>query len=165
MEGVTTMDRLTIRNGDGSVSQPTDLRWAEALDKLAAYEDTGLSPEEVGALFRRVKRDNVVIPDVTLFGKSLEHWDKLNKAEAEGRLVILPCKVGDTVYAVLEDMDSYGSYIIEDEQISEAGSKGFWVSGISDEPDEMHIFTPWSDFGKMVFLTREEAEKALEGRK
>ena len=41
------MDRLTIRNRDGSVSQPTDLRWVEALEKLAAYEDTGLSPEEI----------------------------------------------------------------------------------------------------------------------
>ena len=41
------MKRLTIRNSDGSVSQPTDLRWDKALEKLAAYEDTGLSPEEV----------------------------------------------------------------------------------------------------------------------
>ena len=35
------MERLTIRNSDGSVSQPTDLKWAEALDRLAAYEDAG----------------------------------------------------------------------------------------------------------------------------
>ena len=41
------MERLTIRNSDGSVSQPTDLRWADALKKLAEYEDTGLTPEEV----------------------------------------------------------------------------------------------------------------------
>lgn len=44
------MDRLTIRNGDGSVSQPADLKWAEALEKLAAYEDTGLTPKEVEML-------------------------------------------------------------------------------------------------------------------
>ena len=41
------MERLTIRNSDGSVSQPTDLKWAEALEKLAAYEDA----EEEGRLF------------------------------------------------------------------------------------------------------------------
>lgn len=41
------MERLTIRNSDGSVSQPTDLKWSEALEKLAAYEDTGVEPEEV----------------------------------------------------------------------------------------------------------------------
>ena len=41
------MERLTIRNSDGSVSQPMNLRWADALRKLADYEDTGLTPEEV----------------------------------------------------------------------------------------------------------------------
>lgn len=41
------MERLTIRNSDGSVSQPTDLKWAEALERLAAYEDTGLTPKQV----------------------------------------------------------------------------------------------------------------------
>ena len=32
------MERLTIRNSDGSVSQPTGLNWAAALERLAAYE-------------------------------------------------------------------------------------------------------------------------------
>lgn len=41
------MGRLTIRNSDGSVSQPTNLNWAAALEKLAAYEDTGLEPEDI----------------------------------------------------------------------------------------------------------------------
>lgn len=42
------MKRLTIRNSDGSVSQPTDLKWAEALEKLAEYEDA----EENGTLIK-----------------------------------------------------------------------------------------------------------------
>lgn len=41
------MERLTIRNSDGGVSQPTDMKWAEALDRLAACEDSGCAPEEV----------------------------------------------------------------------------------------------------------------------
>lgn len=40
-------ERLTIRNSDGSVSQPTDLRWADALSKLADYEDLGMTMEEL----------------------------------------------------------------------------------------------------------------------
>lgn len=44
------MGRLTIRNSDGSVSQPMDLCWDKALEKLAAYEDTGLAPEKVAEL-------------------------------------------------------------------------------------------------------------------
>lgn len=31
--------RLTIRNSDGTVSQPMNLDWSAALNKLAAYED------------------------------------------------------------------------------------------------------------------------------
>ena len=40
--------RLTIRNSDGTVSQPMNLDWAGALEKLAAYEDA----EEQGLLVR-----------------------------------------------------------------------------------------------------------------
>lgn len=59
----------------------------EIADKLAAYEDTGLTPEE--------------------FKESVDFVLELNKklkpymdAEKEERLVILPCKVGDAVYAL-----------------------------------------------------------------
>lgn len=50
----------------------------DAADKLAAYEDMGLSPEEIKL--------------------NMDGLDEYHKAEAEGRLVILPCKVGDTVF-------------------------------------------------------------------
>lgn len=41
------MKRLTIRNGDGSVSQPTDTTFEKAMYRLAEYEDTGLTPEDI----------------------------------------------------------------------------------------------------------------------
>jgi len=41
------MKRLTIRNSDGSHSQPTDLRFHEVFERLAEYEDTGLSPSQI----------------------------------------------------------------------------------------------------------------------
>ena len=47
------MERLTIRNSDGSVSQPTGLNWEEALNRLAAYEDTGMTPKEVHDMLAR----------------------------------------------------------------------------------------------------------------
>lgn len=47
------MERLTIRNSDGSVSQPTGLNWADALNRLAAYEDTGMTPKEVHDMLER----------------------------------------------------------------------------------------------------------------
>lgn len=57
----------------------------------------------------------------------------------QGRLVELPCKVGDTVYSVVED----GLMIFELKF-----SLDFYVRRMSD-------------FGKTIFLTREEAEQAL----
>lgn len=44
------MERLTIRNSDGSVSQPTNTTVEAVFYRLAAYEDTGLTPEEIMAL-------------------------------------------------------------------------------------------------------------------
>ena len=56
------MERMTIRNSDGSVSQPTDLKWAEALDRLAAYEDTGLMPRDIEELLKMaVAKTNKVL--------------------------------------------------------------------------------------------------------
>ena len=41
------MKRMTIRNSDWTVSQPTNLNWENVLYRLAAYEDSGLEPEEI----------------------------------------------------------------------------------------------------------------------
>lgn len=44
------MERLTISNSNGSVSVPALVRERELAIRLAAYEDTGLEPEEIGKL-------------------------------------------------------------------------------------------------------------------
>lgn len=41
------MKRLTIRNSDGSVSQPTGTTVEEVFYRLAEYEDTGFTPADV----------------------------------------------------------------------------------------------------------------------
>ncbi len=41
------MKRLTMRNSDGSVSQPTSTTVEDVFYRLAEYEDTGLTPEDV----------------------------------------------------------------------------------------------------------------------
>lgn len=49
------MKRLTIRNSDGSVSQPTDTTFEKAMYRLAEYEDLGYSPEELKSMISAVK--------------------------------------------------------------------------------------------------------------
>ena len=79
--------RLTMRNSDGSVSQPLNLNWAAALERLAAYEDTGLEPE-VCAGYKKI--EDLFVSN----GMTFKHITELIQAEKDGRLVVLPCKVG-----------------------------------------------------------------------
>lgn len=124
------------------------------LDRLAAYEDTGLTPEICAEY--KIFEDEAVSKNVT-FARIVE----LFIAECEGRLIVLPCKVMDTVYFAGWH-DDYQREIL----------KELRVQGISLSPNAdgliLHfggypVFNaPDSDIGKTIFLTREEAEAALE---
>ena len=131
------IERLTKRNSNGDVASHVDPQKRHMLfvNRLAAYEDSGLSPEEV---------------------------QKMALAKAEGRLVVLPCKVGDIVYA-----DCYGDIIgCEVHQIEmRTGKPTQYIARGDDEGYGVpEIDFVEDDIGKTVFLTREEAEKALQGR-
>lgn len=103
----------------------------DVFDRLAAYEDSGLSPEEVQELKVSVK----ICEDC---------WNHA-QAKAEGRLVVLPCKPETKVYRVWK-VDGREPVIDE------------YYAGLRFMVDNL------DNFGKTVFLTREEAEKALEVR-
>ena len=64
------------------------------IDRLGTYEDTGLEPEEILYLgdLREMKRE-------IIFGVTAERLKELAKAEKDGRLEVLPCKVGDHILA------------------------------------------------------------------
>lgn len=86
-------------------------------------------------------------------------------AEEDGEMLWLLCKVGAPVWFVVQDVDDPGRWeICEPQKITEVGTRGFWISGLLDEPDGMHMFTPWSALGSEAFLSREAAETALEER-
>lgn len=77
------------------------------------------------------------------------------------RFVELPCKVGDTVY-VIEDIA--GEWKIIKDHIETIGI-GYYADGVSlYQFDGIKIDGYFEDFGKTVFLTREEAEQALKER-
>lgn len=96
-----------------------------------------------------------VVPVV--HGELTEHIHELLRAEKDGRLVVLPCKVGDELW-------SFSTY-------PAARVYGFTVTDISTLNgrtvlNTLGCGTLWErDIGKTVFFTREEAEKALETRK
>ena len=94
---------------------------------------------------------------------ALDMLNKYQTAEKDGRLVVLPCKAGDTLYEVTgrKTISEYRVKAIRVELlcvfIEWEIEKGFvWQSlaGITQ-----------NEIGKTVFLTREAAEKALEAMK
>ncbi len=81
--------RLNCCNGEHCLS------WLDKqFRRLDAYEDSGLSPEQV---------------------------QELAKAKAEGRLVMLPCKAGDDVWCICPDGYNVAQYKVN--EISFNGSR------------------------------------------
>ena len=75
-------------------------------------------------------------------GQAINKLAEYETAEEEGRLVILPCKIGTRVYEIYQ-FCGCGAWEIEEHKIK------------LEDLDKI---------GKTVFLTREEAEKALRDR-
>ena len=69
----------------------------QAIECLAEYEDTGLEPEKIVFL------KNVVDDAFSDKPEFTEHIRELLRAEKDGRLVVLPCRVGDRIYRVIDD--------------------------------------------------------------
>ena len=130
--------------------------FAELRGRLMQYEDTGLEP----AMCANYKtfEDEAISKGVT-FKRIVE----LMEADRAGRLVVLP------VRPVLTQSIGSMLYIIEDGEIVEdslcealvgMGSNGeinIFYTTLSDQ-----ISFEQADIGKTVFLTREEAEAALD---
>ena len=127
-------------------------KWEEAAwSRLAAYEDTGLTPEQIKELAH----------DTTgPLHRKISEW---LYAETAGRLVVLPCKVGDRLYEVT-GRKTISVYKVKAIRVE--------LFGLFIEWDIVEGFVWQSlsginagEIGKTVFLSREEAEKALEAMK
>jgi hypothetical protein len=127
-------------------------------ERLAAYEDTGIEPEAVETVKLALAAKHMVDLE-TLNNTPISRLVELAEADKDGRLVVLPCKVGDKLYRV------FAGEIFE----QEVGIMKYFA--IQERWDiETYPFCPCveSSIGKTVFLSREEAEKALqemEGKK
>ena len=143
------MDRLTIRCGNcvGAI-KPEDMGTQGILRKLAEYEDL----EEQGLLLRLpAPLDGVEL--FSLDGKKT--WFGF------------PCNVGDIVYA-LWSVPSETKYIIYPAEVKEIcigiynlrKTIKYKIEPISFRGRIHKYYT--DDFGKLVFLTQEEAEASLE---
>ena len=193
------MERLTKRDTDGQAMMDCEKCKADWTGKhgkpmvdctalycrnrlkarLAAYEDTRLEPEEIDMDHEAAEQLRHLCRNC-----DIDRLEELADADRAGRLVVLPCKVGDTVWAVS------GKIIkceIEETYLYDGGGIEYFVTFDCDGADCKGCpFNRWeqdcsgeryckceygcssfkdSDIGKTVFFTHEEAEAALEAMK
>ena len=137
------MERLTYITNDGEILfHPEDLP-----------DDEGMTIRQL-AIHGRWEELNQIAEKLT----------NMEQMEEQGILVRLPCKVGDTVYTLSYRYDCKNNYDCK------AFQKWKCEDNIPCEYEKKEYFVKKSQFcltmlnslGKTVFLTREEAEKALE---
>lgn len=150
------MERLTFEGNFCDIAQCRELpckydgscTQKEVWERLKAYEDSRLSPQAC-AEAREIEET------LSGCGCSISRMVELMKDDKDGRLVVLPCKVGDVVYGFHGEktiLPMVAKWI-------ETNTDG-WCIAVQYTPMAPRFYR-FSDFGKTVFLSREEAEKAL----
>ena len=112
-------------------------------ERLASYEDSGLTPEEIKAPFTE---DTMINLAAQALGVEPSRLRELAEADKDGRVIILPCKVYET------DGGRVYEHTVREVIYETAGGPAFDKNAI----------------GKRIFLTRDEAERAIqemEGKK
>ena len=166
------MERLTFEGNFCEIAQCSCMRrlydtacsQKQVWERLKQYEDTKRTPEQIEALEAAIM--GKAVAQITEFeGLPIARLRELAVADKEGRVIVLPCKVGHRVFALL-DTDKHISEC-EVKQIGMGNGIGFIrLEPIGARGREYGVSL--NGFGKTVFLAREEAEKALaemEGKK
>ncbi len=124
------------------------------VERLAAYEDTGLTPEEIKAPFTEDAMINLAAQALGVVPSRLR---ELAEADKDGRCVVLPCRQGDKLWTYCDHpVKRVYSFTVSDVSTLN-GRTVLNTLGLGTISPE--------DIGKTVFFTREEAERAMEGKK
>lgn len=186
-EWITSMNRLTYRIGEDVLFRNVKNQYGDnvsicyicdrykkctrykdrdsctamkAVRKLAQYEDSGLNPEQVINNSAKLDRAHKIIE-----GMQIQYIDERNLPyESKGLALYMPCNIGDNVY------------IIEDERITTYKATGFMLGRLMDDNDikPSNVFRMecengyvktsvlFTEIGKTVFFTKQEASEKLE---
>lgn len=139
------MERLTYFDGGKWRLKIGDTEYSgEAVDRLAAYEETGLEPEQIRTVLDDAAREFAEYDAMA----PKERLRELAQADRDGRCVVLPAKPDQTIYQWRIGDDCPSVSRLDGVQINADGEITYpiWNGYLIPE-----------DFGKTVFLTREEA--------
>lgn len=163
------MERLTFEGNFCDIARCKEVKCRydtacsqkQVWERLKQYEDTKRTPEQIEALEAAIM--GKAVAQITEFeGLPIARLRELAVADQGGRVIVLPCKVGDTIYAITQVFGGNGVYHkITEKKITGIGGNTMnkvWM--VNRENSLEDRFYP-SEFGRTAFLTREEAEKAL----
>ena len=154
------MERLTDKREADAQREEYERRLAngyprnipeERFLRLAAYEDTHMMPSDVTSM-----RMDMAIIAALFNGVDVDRMKELAEADKNGRLVVMPFKVGDKLYRVFDG--NISEHEVQNMKYF-ARQRRLGIDMTPFFPDAGRFI------GKTVFLTREEAEKALEAMK
>ena len=137
------IERMTAENAELREKQ----RWIPVTERMT---------EEIKAPFTEDAMINLAAQKL---GVEHSRLRELAEADKDGKCVVLPCKVGQRVFALLDTDKNISE--CEVKQIGMGNEIGFiGLEPIGARGREYGVAL--NGFGKKAFLTREEAEKALE---
>ena len=163
------MERLTFEGNFCDIAQCKEIpcpyngecSQRKVWDRLKAYEDTGLEPREVSAIVKEWSDLCTVIGEC---GGTDRLWE-LAKADKDGRMVVLPCKVGEKLWVIGRDNVPREMALEAPDIRTVCADKDNLCTLICSRKLDgfcaYRLCNDGTDIGKTVFLTRKEAEKAL----
>ena len=113
----------------------------------------------VEKVYNRLKK----IEDILGDEYDLDRLRELAEADREGRCVVLPCKLGDTVFKIGASICMWRETDHCDEYCNGYEYRDCW-EGCRAVCEDKFSLDDLQRFGKNVFLTREAAEAALKAR-
>lgn len=162
------MERLTFEGNFCEIARCKDVKCPydtacsqkQVWERLKQYEDTKRTPEQIEALEAAIM--GKAVAQITEFeGLPIARLRELAVADKDGRVVVLPCKVGDILWITGSIRRLYSAKVRTFFIGKHTGVRGRDNDAGTQMIRTTECDVPMRDFGKTVFLTREEAEKAL----
>lgn len=165
MEKLTGKLRYVLEDCIGCISPIQQEVINKSVDRLAAYEDTGLEPETIEEIYKEWsyylnfvgKRNTIEDAVDDIYDEGKVDYDRLRELAKADRMI------GKEVWAQAKYLNIFQTKpsLIQRTTIQ-------YVSLLKGGNILCHTQTcafPLNEIGKTVFLTREEAKAALEGMK
>lgn len=160
---MTENDRLTMTSDKGGVAFTFDLdvtcekseitKILKVAQRLKEYEELELTPEQIREMDRA-------------YSEQAKELGEYKNAEKQGKLLKLPCKVGDAVYEICEGFIEHCTVetIFLADYKDRDGNPSYMMEIHYDREDCPWVSTDvyFTDIGKTVFLTETEAEETLQ---